>query len=294
MHSNLLCMTITKTQNHRCSPDANFACRTSWTPLSLTATLVAVPASKPQPPNVARNSPGPKASCASACMVALPSLQFHRWAFLVQTALSRHSALSRRWCRQWLSPTCAADSNARELPPCMTLFSWLLDALRTPWRRRQLLAARTTPPRGIDPFLQEFLACLQRPESLLQLGAIPAAVAPAQNRAAWRRQDNQKAGEPSCLCFAHCKAESLLPALNTVDTVLQNILSQCGFSPCSWHTIADVKILEKANIFPVDKMQLIQLMCPQFWICNKHIGRASLAHAERAGAVSLFQHSSRK
>ena len=39
------------------------------------------------------------------------------------------------------------------------------------------------------------VACLQRPESLLQLGAIPAAVAPAQNRAAWRRQDNQKAGK---------------------------------------------------------------------------------------------------
>ena len=149
------------------------------------------------------------------------------------------------------------------------------------------------PPR-LDLYLRELLIQLQRPPSITALGPIDPLVNPQQHRPAWCTQDERTASEPSCLSFSHYKSASSDPFLNNVDTHLRNIPLDVGFSPLAWQTITDVKILKKPNEFQVDKMRLVQLMSPEFQICNKNIGRLSLAHSERAGAISADQHGSRK
>ena len=119
-------------------------------------------------------------------------------------------------------------------------------------------------------------------------------VTPQQHRAAWRTQDERTASKPSCLSFSHYKSASSNPFLNKVDTHLQNILLDIGFSPLAWQTITDGKSLKNPNEFWVDKMRLIQLMTAEFQICNKNLGWLSLAHSEQAGAISADQHGSQK
>ena len=150
------------------------------------------------------------------------------------------------------------------------------------------------PPADLDTGTKEFLTCLKRPDELLVLGPIDATVTPEQNRDAWQRQDERKGSEPSTPGFAHCKAASLLPALNNIDTLMRNIPLVCGFSPISWRTVTDVEIFKKPDVRLADKMRLMQLFDPQFQINDKNIGQICLAHAEKAGAVSPFQHGSRK
>mmetsp|Transcript_17209 Transcript_17209/g.18906 ORF Transcript_17209/g.18906 Transcript_17209/m.18906 type:complete len:236 (-) Transcript_17209:511-1218(-) len=48
----------------------------------------------------------------------------------------------------------------------------------------------------------------------------------------------------------------------------------------TWCSIVDLEILKKAGRINVDKMQLIQLMHPEYQINNKNVGRNVLANAE--------------
>ena len=111
-----------------------------------------------------------------------------------------------------------------------------------------VLDGTCVPSPGTDPCLQEFLACLQRPESSRRLGPAMTTVTPDQDRHAWRTQDKQKAAEPSGLSFTHHEAASTCLPLNGINTLLRNLPLDCGFSPSAWQTIADVKVFKKANV----------------------------------------------
>ena len=177
-----------------------------------------------------------------ACKQALASrrrkeLACAKGAFLCERICGRSAWSAVLWA-DFLDPTralwtlCAqlemvramADSNVRRQKQCqgtssmsepiLSAFGCLAD---TPVATA-ILDGTHDLPRGLDPFLGEFRACLRRPANLLHLGNIPAAVTPNQNRTAWQHQHERKAG--SLCVFLFHKAASLLPALNTVNTVL--------------------------------------------------------------------------
>ena len=149
-------------------------------------------------------------------------------------------------------------------------------------------------PPDMDRFLVELLGVMATPARLKNKGLLNILVSEADNKLAWMKQKEMTAGKPSCLSFAHYKSASADPTLNAANTLLRNVPLLVGFSPSSWQTITDVKILKKPNQYRVAKMQLIQLLPPVFQMNNKMIGRKILAHAEECNAVSPDQHSSRK
>jgi hypothetical protein len=75
---------------------------------------------------------------------------------------------------------------------------------------------------------------------------------------------------------------------------MRSLPLEVGFIPDEWKQITDVEILKKSGVYHVDKMQLIQLMRPDFQINNKMLGRRMLAHAEKYSTIEADQHGSRK
>ena len=82
--------------------------------------------------------------------------------------------------------------------------------------------------------------------------------------------------------------------LNQVDTFLRNTATTLGIDAAAWKIITDLQILKKAHQFHVDTMRCIQLIDVEFNITNKHVGRRTLAHAEKAKAIVPNQYDSRK
>ena len=193
-----------------------------------------------------------------------------------------------------------AESNVRRQQQCIgtpsMTSSFIADFgyLGTAHASAQVLDGTYIPPPATDKYLSEFLSCLKVPDSILSLPPFDYSVCPADNAAAWKRQRERTASEPSCLSFAHHKAFALDPQLNKFDTLLRSVPLIVGFSPSAWQVITDVEIFKKPGEYRVDKMRLIQLMSPEFQINNKMIGRRILAYAERANAVATDQHGSRK
>ena len=149
-------------------------------------------------------------------------------------------------------------------------------------------------PEGMNAYLIELLDTMKMPDSIRAKGPLNCLVDADENRAAWKKQRENTAGEPSSLSFSHYKTASLDPDLNEIDTLLRLVPLLVSFSPAAWKIITDVEILKKAGDYRVAKMRLIQLMAPDFQINNKMIGRRILAHAEQVGEVSDDQHGSRK
>ena len=82
--------------------------------------------------------------------------------------------------------------------------------------------------------------------------------------------------------------------LNIIDTFLRDTATSLSIDFTSWKFITDFPILKKKGDFHVDTMHCIQLMDTEFNIMNKHVGRYTLAHAEKAKAVAPDQYESRK
>jgi hypothetical protein len=175
-------------------------------------------------------------------------------------------------------------------PPFTTDFGYLAD---TP-AADAVLEGSYAKPTGLDPYLSELLDTMAIPASLQELNPCKIEITPEENRFAWNSQSARTGSEPSCPSFAHYKAASLHPKLNQIDTFLRSLPLTAGFSPLAWQTITDVEILKKPGVYLVDQMRLIQLMPSEFQINNKLVGKAILAHAEKADAVAEEQHGSRK
>ena len=83
------------------------------------------------------------------------------------------------------------------------------------------------------------------------------------------------------------------PDLNRMSTFLRDTATQLGIDFTSWKIITDFQILKKGD-FHVDTMRCMQQMDAEFNMMNKHVGRHTLAHAEKAKAVAPDQYGSRK
>ena len=84
------------------------------------------------------------------------------------------------------------------------------------------------------------------------------------------------------------------PDLNRIDTSLRDIATRLGIDFTSWKIIIDFQILKKKGDFHVDTMRCIQLMDAKLNMMNKHVGRRTLVHAEKAKAVAKDHYGSRK
>ena len=82
--------------------------------------------------------------------------------------------------------------------------------------------------------------------------------------------------------------------LNQIDTFLRNTATSLGINKAAWKIITDLQILKKADQYHVDAICCIQLMDAEFNMTNKHVGRRTLAHAEKANATSPDQYFSHK
>ena len=82
--------------------------------------------------------------------------------------------------------------------------------------------------------------------------------------------------------------------LNQIDTFLRNTASLFGIDVVAWKIITDLQILEQVDQYHVNTMYYIQLMDVEFDMTNKHVGRQTLVHAEKANAITPDQYGSRK
>ena len=82
--------------------------------------------------------------------------------------------------------------------------------------------------------------------------------------------------------------------LNVIDTFLRHTVTILGINYSSWKIVMDLQILKKKDSFHVDTMRCIQLMDAEFNMMNKHFGRCTLAHTEKAKAISPNQYGRRK
>ena len=83
-----------------------------------------------------------------------------------------------------------------------------------------IIAGTYLPPFGTDPYLVEFLECLQMPEAIQALCPFNFSVDAEKNRSAWMKQRGNTAGETTCLSFSHYKPAPIDPDLNSIDTML--------------------------------------------------------------------------
>jgi len=143
-------------------------------------------------------------------------------------------------------------------------------------------------PNSMNVYLVELLDTMKMPDSIRAKSPLNCLVDAAENRAAWKKQRENNAREPSSLRFSHYKTASLDPDPNEIDTRMGLVPLLVAFSPAAWKIITDVEILKMACDYRVAKMRLIQLMAPGFQINNKMIGRRILAYAEHVGEVSDY------
>ena len=74
---------------------------------------------------------------------------------------------------------------------------------------------------------------------------------------------------------------------------LRDTATQFSIDFTSWKIITDFQILIKKGDFHVNTMCCIQQMDVKFDMTNKHVGRNTLAHTEKAKAVAPDQYGSR-
>ena len=122
-----------------------------------------------------------------------------------------------------------AESNLRRQQQCQGTPSMMLPFLddfgylaNTP-AAMSIIEGTYVPPAGTNPYLVEFLSCLEMLPSIQASPLFPVVINEQDNRLAWIKQCEQTAGEPSCLGFSHYKAASLNPMLNSVDIVLRMV-----------------------------------------------------------------------
>ena len=104
----------------------------------------------------------------------------------------------------------------------------------------------------------------------------------------------QTGSEPTTPSFGPYKISNMDPTLNKIDKCLKNIATCLGINFISWKIITDLKLLKKEDQFHVNTMRCMQLMDDQFNMMNAYIDRRTLAHAEKAKALSPDQYGSQK
>ena len=75
----------------------------------------------------------------------------------------------------------------------------------------------------MDPYMIELLSIMKMSPSIRAKGPLDCSVSPQENRAAWMKQKERTASEPSALGFAHHKSASMDNDLNAVDTLLRAV-----------------------------------------------------------------------
>ncbi len=119
-------------------------------------------------------------------------------------------------------------------------------------------------------------------------------ISAGEHAEAWKKQKIKTASEPSALGFPHYIVGAYHPAIAEVDAALRSAPYQLGFSPEDWHTITDLQILKKEQVYDVEKMRTIQLMNAAFNINNKKLGRDMMVQAEKRKLMAKEQYGSRK
>ena len=132
------------------------------------------------------------------------------------------------------------------------------------------------------------------PESIKKLGPVDLTISQRDNSTGWSKMNANTSSEPSTLSFNHYMTSCSDRYLNQIDTFLRNTATSLGIDAAAWKIVTDLQILKKANQFHVDTMRCIQLMDAEYNMTNKHVGRQTLAHAEKAKAIAPDQYGSRK
>ena len=83
--------------------------------------------------------------------------------------------------------------------PYLSDFGYLSDTAAT----TAVLDGTCKPHPDMDPYLVELLRAAKQPATIRALGPVRVTVTPEENTAAWGKQDEHKASEPTCLSFAH-------------------------------------------------------------------------------------------
>ena len=159
---------------------------------------------------------------------------------------------------------------------------------------KKVLEGVYTPPEGTCPNAIEFIETLKMPVSIRNLESVGLEVSAKQNKEAWKKQKEKTASACGTIGFNHYKTCSYDEQLNEIDTFIRNLPVTVGFSPKEWMQITNLQILKRSGEFHVDRMRCIQLYDAEKNMVNKHLGRAMLAHAEKAKAICDEQYGSRK
>jgi hypothetical protein len=158
----------------------------------------------------------------------------------------------------------------------------------------QILAGTFHVPPNVDQYTREFILALEKPASIRQAPPLDMSVTLHDHIWAWQRQSERTASKPHGLSFSHYKSVLQDKHLTRMDVRMRSLPLEVGFIPDEWKQITDVEILKKSGVYHVDKMRLIQLICPDFQINNKMLGRRMLAQAEKYGTIEADQHGSRR
>ena len=150
------------------------------------------------------------------------------------------------------------------------------------------------PPPNTPKYVKEFLQTVEMPAAIRELGPVDLSTSCEEKKTGWGKIKTRTGSEPLAPSFGSCKTTSMDPDLNRIDTFLRDTATRLGIDFTSWKIITDFQILKRKGEFHVDTMRCIQLMDAEFNMMNKHIGRRTLAHAEKAKAVAPDQYGSRK
>ena len=149
---------------------------------------------------------------------------------------------------------------------------------------QEVLNGTYIPPPNSPKYVVDFLATLVMPESIRKLGPVNLSISQQDNSTGWSKMKAKTGSEPSTLNFNHYMSSCSDRNLNQIDTFLQNTVILWGIDVAAWKIITDLQILKKADQYHIDTMCCIQLMDVEFNMTNKHVGRQTLAHAEKANA----------
>jgi hypothetical protein len=130
-------------------------------------------------------------------------------------------------------------------------------------------------------------------DGIKEHGYISTEISQEENRQGWQKRRLALA-EPSSLTMDHYAVGGEDELLNEIDTLLRQLPYHFGFSPESWQTITDVKILKKAEIYNVELVRTIQLMHAEFNMNNKKLGRDMMSFTKLCRALAAEQFGSRK
>ena len=132
------------------------------------------------------------------------------------------------------------------------------------------------------------------PDAIRELGPVNLKTSCKDNSTGWAKMKSRTGSDPTTPSFGSCKTSSMDQESNRTDTFLRDTATCLGISFTSWKIITDFQILKRKGKFHVDTMRCIQLMDAEFNMMNKHVGRRTLSHAEKAKAVAPDQYGGRK